>query len=123
MKVIIFIFIILMKLNDCYPSNSIKINLENLKLNKKIELDTKNIFDLDAKEGVCKVGTHTETDIIDIIEKMKRKRILDALVDENRSTEEKTIIINNNKYLIFENTKTPSLYCGGLMNDWETNIF
>ena len=59
MKVIIFIFIILMKLNDCYPSNSIKINLENLKLNTKIELDTKNIFDLDAKEGVCKVGTHT----------------------------------------------------------------
>jgi len=99
------------------------IKLDIVEFSDKIQLDKQNIFDLNANEGACKVKNDSEANIFEIQERIMKKNILDLLVNEKIYEKRKIEIIEYNNYLIYKNSKIPILYCGGLMNDWETNIF
>ena len=123
MKNILLIFITIHTC-ICFSFNKKhNIKLDNIDFSDKIQLDKNNIFDLNANEGACKVKFDNETNIIEIKENMIKKNILDLLVDKKIYDKRKIEIIEYNNYLIYKNSKIPILHCGGLMNDWETNIF
>tara|TARA_B100000900_G_scaffold410213_1_gene427595 strand:+ start:1238 stop:1627 length:390 start_codon:yes stop_codon:yes gene_type:complete len=129
MKEIIFIFIIFLYFNKIigysFNNKGYNIKLENIDLkNDKIKLDPENIFDIESNEGTCKVKFDEGTDLVYIKKKFIKNNILNLLLNDKYNEKEKLLLIERFNYLIFEKTdNVSSIQCGGLMNDWETNIF
>ena len=129
MKEIIFIFIIFLYFNKIigysFNNKGYNIKLENIDLkNDKIKLDPENIFDIESNEGTCKVKFDEGTDLVYIKKKFIKNNILNLLLNDKYNEKEKLLLIERFNYLIFEKTNNvSSIQCGGLMNDWETNIF
>jgi hypothetical protein len=129
MKEIIFIFIIFLYFNKIigfsFNNKGYNIKLENIDLkNDKIKLDPKNIFDIESNEGTCKVKFEEGTDLVYIKKNFIKNNILNLLLNDKYNKKQKLLLIEQFNYLIFEKTdNVSSIQCGGLMNDWETNIF
>lgn len=129
MKEIIFIFIIFLYFNKIigysFNNKGYNIKLENIDLkNDKIKLDPENIFDIESNEGTCKVKFEEGTDLVYIKKNFIKNNILNLLLNDKYNEKQKLLLIERFNYLIFEKTdNVSSIQCGGLMNDWETNIF
>ena len=129
MKEIIFIFIIFLYFNKIisysFNNKGYNIKLENIDLkNDKIKLDPENIFDIESNEGTCKVKFDEGTDLVYIKKNFIKNNILNLLLNDKYNEKQKLLLIERFNYLIFEKTdNVSSIQCGGLMNDWETNIF
>jgi len=129
MKEIIFIFIIFLYFNKIigysFNNKGYNIKLENIDLkNDKIKLDPENIFDIESNEGTCKVKFEEGTDLLYIKKNFIKNNILNLLLNDKYNKKQKLLLIEQFNYLIFEKTdNVSSIQCGGLMNDWETNIF
>ena len=128
----IFFFICISKSMTSFPltpnnnklgNNVFKnMNLEKDDFKQKIKLDENNIYTEDEKEGKCGVDNEKIYNLEEINRNFLKYKLLKTLLNTKLSTEYKLALIREYDELIY-NDLTQPLYEGGLLNDWETNIF
>lgn len=126
-KLLFFIFFLLE--SSCYPFKKYKLGdniIKNINLsnNDRISLDTNNTVSNKGLEGICHPYKEDNYNIIKIKEDMIRNELLKVLLNKNKSIHAKLDLIKHYEPLIYNLTSVNiNLHKGGLLDDWETNIF
>ncbi len=95
-----------------------------IEINDKIKLDVNNTITNEGLEGLCHPYSDEPKSMLKFKENLIKKEILKILLDKKVNNGVKLKRIEEYKDIIYNITvKGINLKEGGLLDDWETNIF
>jgi len=95
-----------------------------IEINDKIKLDVNNTITNEGLEGLCHPYSDEPNSMLKFKENLIKKEILKILLDKKVNNGVKLKRIEEYKDIIYNITvKGINLKEGGLLDDWETNIF